>query len=363
MKPARLIFHDAKEFSGKLFALGNDSVAEVVFNTAMTGYQEILTDPSYTGQFVVMTYPMIGNYGVNDEDIESRKLFLDGLIVREYVDRPSNWRSTQTLKTYLEANNVIGMTDVDTRALTKYIRDSGAKKALITTSDLPIDYLLRSNNLNQNMVGQNLARHVTCDTSYEWKPPSETRYRVAVIDCGVKHNILELLREGGCQCDVYSLRTPPEKILAGQYDGFFISNGPGDPEPTKSAISLIQNLLGVKPTYGICLGHQIICLALGVKTYKLKFGHHGANHPVKNFDTGRVEITSQNHGFAVDADDLDRNGLEVTHVNLNDNTISGVRKKALKVASVQYHPEASPGPHDSRYFFRDFFDLMDADRA
>ncbi|RAP34274.1 carbamoyl phosphate synthase small subunit [Candidatus Marinamargulisbacteria bacterium SCGC AG-439-L15] len=360
MKKARLIFNDGKVFHGKLFSEGKDTISEVVFNTAMTGYQEILTDPSYSGQFVVMTYPHIGSYGINDEDIESRKLFLDGLIVRDYVDTYSNWRATKSLKTYLQENEIIGLTDVDTRALTKYIRESGAKKALLTTSEEPVDVLSKTNGLDETMTGADLVQFVTCDKPYTWQAPEKEIYRIAVIDCGVKYNILEMLRKGGCLCDIYSVDTPIETLLEKNYDGFFISNGPGDPEPTKNAIGLVKQLLGKKPLYGICLGHQIISLALGAKTFKLKFGHHGANHPVKNLATGKVEITSQNHGFAVDPDSLEGSTLKVTHVNLNDHTVAGVADESKLVASVQYHPEAAPGPHDSEYFFQDFFTLLDA---
>ena len=363
MSNARIIFGDGTEFQGRFFSTPSEKSAEVVFNTAMSGYQEILTDPSYKGQFVLMTYPMIGNYGVNDDDQESHALHLEGLIVREYVDEISNWRANKTLKTYLEENNKIGLTGVDTRALTLYLREFGARTALVTASDAPASELIKNHDLSKNLEGVCLATDVSCTDMYQWKAPETEKYTVAVIDCGCKHNILELLREGGCACDVYPATATSEQLLSKSYDGYFISNGPGDPEPATETISLVQDLIGKKPLYGICLGHQIISLALGAKTYKLKFGHHGANHPVQNIATGQVEISSQNHGFAVDPTTLEDNDLELTHVNLNDQTVSGIKHKLTPTASVQYHPEASPGPHDSRYFFKDFFALMDTHKA
>ncbi len=359
MKKAKIIFEDGVVFNARIFAEGNDTLSEIVFNTAMTGYQEILTDPSYTGQSVVMTYPMIGNYGINEEDVESRRCFLDAMIVREYVDTISNWRANKTLKQYLEENNVIGLTDVDTRALTRYLRDQGAKRALITSSNKSVEELLQETDLGSGMAGTDLARFVSCEKAYPWHKPSETKYRVAVIDCGVKYSILDMLKAGGCECDIYSIRTHAETILSQNYDGLFISNGPGDPEPVKSVINLVQELNGKLPIYGICLGHQIIGLANGLKTYKLKFGHHGANHPIKNLDTTKVEVTSQNHNFAISSDGIEDTNLRVTHLNLNDQTVAGLESKDGTLASVQFHPEAGPGPHDSRYFFLRFYQQMD----
>ncbi|MFC1771419.1 glutamine-hydrolyzing carbamoyl-phosphate synthase small subunit [Candidatus Margulisiibacteriota bacterium] len=359
MNKAKLIFEDGTVFNGKVFAKGEDCAGEVVFNTSMTGYQEILTDPSYCGQMVLMTYPLIGNYGVNNEDIESRKIFLKAFLVREYLDFPSNWRSTKSLKSYLEENNILGVEDLDTRAITRYIREKGAQKAMLTTSDKPDDQLLKELAAFPGIVGQNLVQQVTCDKPYIWEEGKvKSEYKVAVIDCGVKYNILRLLTSAGCKCFVFPASVKAVEILADNFDGVFISNGPGDPEPVKEVITTIQNLLGKIPMFGICLGNQLLGLALGGKTYKLKFGHHSANHPVKHLKTGQVEITSQNHGFCLDMDSLNKKETEITHLNLNDNTVEGFKHKNLPAFAVQYHPEASPGPHDSHYLFEEFIKLI-----
>lgn len=359
MKKARLVFEDGTVFNGTTFASGGECFGEVVFNTAMSGYQEILTDPSYCDQMVVMCYPIIGSYGINEEDMESKKIYLKAMIVREYMDYPSNWRSTKTLKQYLEEYNVLGVENIDTRALTRYLRKHGAKRAILTTSDLPLETLVEKVKSAPHMVGQELASQVACKEPYLLDSKLQKRFRVAVIDCGIKSNILRLLASYGCECHVLPPSVKAEDVLRGDYDGLFISNGPGDPEPVTSVIELLRNCLGKLPIFGICLGQQLMGIAFGGKTYKLAFGHHGANHPVKNLKTGRVEITSQNHGFNVDMSTLDPEEVEVTHINLNDNTVSGIRHKKYPAFSVQYHPEAAPGPHDSSYLFEDFVTMME----
>lgn len=354
---ARLILEDGSCYEGAAFAGEGKCFGELVFNTAMTGYQEIITDPSYANQVVMMTYPLIGNYGVNLEDVESRGLFLSGFVIREYSGIPSNWRSTQSLANYLNDNGVIGIEGVDTRAVTRHIREKGAQRSLITTSNEPLETLVAEVKASKGMAGQNCVSSVTCEEPYFWAPPTKNLYKVAVIDCGIKLNILRQLQSFGCHCQVFPADTPAETVLSGQFDGVFLSNGPGDPEPVVDTVKTVEGILGKLPIFGICLGHQMLSLALGGSTYKLKFGHHGANHPVKNLKTGKIEITSQNHGFAVDADGVD-DGVEVTHVNLYDGTNEGIAHKKLNAFSVQYHPEAAPGPHDSAYLFNDFITLM-----
>lgn len=356
---ARLIFENGTIFSGKVFANGQDNLGEVIFNTAMSGYQEILTDPSYYQQIVMMTYPLIGNYGINDDDIESRKLFLSGFIVREYLDFASNWRSQKTLKTYLEESGILGVDEMDTRAITRYIRTQGAQKALLTTSDESESVLIEKVKAYPGLSGRDLVKDVSCDSAYDWHTPtSPAKYRVAVIDCGTKYNILRILSSLGCQCHVFPSSVTADELFKAKVDGIFISNGPGDPAEVTSVVRTVQQLLGKLPLFGICLGHQILGLALGGTTYKLQFGHHGANHPVKNLITGHVEITSQNHGFCVDYQSLNSDDIAISHINLNDQTIEGIRHKKYPAFSVQYHPEASPGPHDSQYLFHDFIHLM-----
>ncbi|NBV83541.1 carbamoyl-phosphate synthase small subunit [bacterium] len=356
---ARLIFEDGTVFHGRAFAGSGERFGEVVFNTAMSGYQEVLTDPSYCGQMVLMTYPMIGSYGINTEDVESRGLFLEALLVREYIDFPSNWRSKQSLKSYLEQNGVLGVEGLDTRAITRYLRDHGAQRTLLTTSNESLEIALRRIKSSPTMQGLNLADKVSASGSYQWPMAGQApEFRVAVIDTGVKYNILRLLASHGCDCTVFPSTIDANEILAQDFDGVFLSNGPGDPEPVTSAITAIKTLLGKVPIFGICLGHQLLWLALGGKTYKLKFGHHGANHPVKNLATGHVEITSQNHGFCVDAESLSADDIEVTHVNLNDHTVEGFKHRKFPAFSVQYHPESAPGPHDSKYLFKEFVEMM-----
>lgn len=371
MKKATLVIEDGTVFEGFSFGREGEAYGEVVFNTSITGYQEILTDPSYNGQIVAMTYPEIGNYGVNPEDVESRMPFLRGFIVKEYWKEPSNWRSRGSLGKYLSDNGVVGIEGVDTRSLTRLIRSKGAQKAVISTTESDPQKLLRKVRASQGIVGIDLVTEVSCDNPYKWsegtgawRPASDTlsgekkRFRVVAYDYGLKQNILRKLVDHGCEVTIAPSRTPPHEILSMKPDGIFLSNGPGDPAAVAYAVESVRTLIGKKPIFGICLGHQILGLALGGSTYKLKFGHRGANQPVKNLRTGKVEITSQNHGFAVDAESLGGD-VEITHINLNDNTVEGLRHREHPVFSVQYHPEASPGPHDSSYLFREFIELME----
>jgi carbamoyl-phosphate synthase small subunit len=354
---ARLVFEDGVEFKGRFFSDVGERVGEVVFNTSMSGYQEVITDPSYAGQMVVMTYPIIGNYGICPEDAESRGLFLNAILVKEYIDFPSNFRSVETLKSYLDRHGVLGVEGLDTRAITRYVRLHGAMRAMITGSDEPVEALRARIHQEPSMVGQNLASQVTCSQAYQWPSDGPARFKVAVIDCGVKHMILRHLALRGCECTVFPNSVSDEVILSGGFDGVFLSNGPGDPEVVTDTIAMLKGILGKLPIFGICLGHQLLALALGGRTEKLKFGHHGANHPVKNLKTGDVEITSQNHGFCVKPESLGEE-VEVTHINLNDLTNEGISHRRFMAFSVQYHPESAPGPHDSHYLFDQFIQDM-----
>lgn len=374
---ALLALEDGRTFKCRSFTGPGETWGEVVFNTSMTGYQEVLTDPSYSGQMVVMTYPLMGNYGVNLEDVESHKIQVSGFIVREYQNFPSNFRSTATLADYLKKQGVLGIDQLDTRALTRHIRKAGAMRAFISTQDLdPLSLAKRAKKI-PSMVGQDLVSQVTTKSPYYWingKPifceQSSTaldknvwkykreKYSVVAFDFGVKYNILRCLEHAGCEVVVVPASTDPKIVKAMAPDGIFLSNGPGDPGPVKYAIETIRTLLGYRPIFGICLGHQLLGLALGGKSFKLKFGHRGANQPVKNLLTGKIEITSQNHGFAVDTDSLTKKNIEITHINLNDNTLEGFRHCELPIIAVQYHPEASPGPHDAVYLFDEFTKLM-----
>ncbi len=365
-----LMLEDGSFFEGEHFGAYGEKFGEAVFNTSMTGYQEILTDPSYNGQIITMTYPEIGNYGVNEEDCESSKPFVKGLVVREYWKTPSNWRSAATLGDYMKKHGIVGIQGVDTREITKKIRMGGAQKCVISTEDSKPESLLKKIKSSPGIVGQDLATEVSCGKPYEWtegndgwriagneKHSERRKPRVVAYDFGIKSSILRNLSDFGCRITVVPSKTPPHEALAIEPDGVFLSNGPGDPEAVEYAAENIKGLLGKIPVFGICLGHQIISLALGGKTFKMKFGHRGGNHPVKNLKNGKVEITSQNHGFSVDPDSLDRE-TEITHINLNDNTVEGLENPEKSVFAVQYHPESSPGPHDSSYLFEKFVSMM-----
>jgi carbamoyl-phosphate synthase small subunit len=374
---ALLALEDGRTFPCRSFTGPGETSGEVVFNTSMTGYQEVLTDPSYRGQMVTMTYPLIGNYGINLEDVESERIQVAALLVREYQDFPSNFRSTDTLAGYLKNQEVLGIEDLDTRALTRHIRNIGAMRAVLSTHDLDPASLVKKANAIPGMEGQDLVRSVTTAAPYYWtggKPVAcepddlkkggriwsrrEDRHAVVAFDFGIKYNILRLLETSGCEVVVVPASTGAETIRALEPDGIFLSNGPGDPDPVTYAIETVRELLEYRPIFGICLGIQLLGIAMGGRTYKLKFGHRGANQPVKNLSTGRVEITSQNHGFAVAIESLEDRELEITHINLNDDTLEGFRHRSLPIFAVQYHPEASPGPHDARYLFDEFIEAM-----
>ena len=359
--PAVLVLENGIIFHGTSIGAEKNAGGEVCFNTGMTGYQETFTDPSYHGQILTMTYPHIGNYGVNDIDNESQKIQIAGLVVKDLCDTPSNFQSQSSLQDYLKEQNITGIQDVDTRALTKIIRSEGAMNALISTDVDDIAGITKTLDTVPKMTGLDLVSKVTCKESYPYPPPKEminNKYHVAVVDYGVKTNILKQLTESGCRLTVYPAATEKEQLLAAEIDGVVLSPGPGDPAAVNYGIDLVKSLLGKKPIFGICLGHQILCHALGASTYKLKFGHRGCNHPVKNLSTGRVEITSQNHGFAVAIESLPES-MQATHISLNDNTLEGIQSLNFPAFSVQYHPESSPGPHDSRYLFNHFIELMD----
>jgi carbamoyl-phosphate synthase small subunit len=362
---ALIALEDGNIFEGESFTGSGEISGEIVFNTSMTGYQEILTDPSYKGQIVTMTYPLIGNYGINQEDMESRRVQVEGFIVHEYQPFYSNWRANKSLAQFLMENMVLGIEGVDTRALTRHLRLEGAMKGVISTLDLnPASLVKKAINV-PSLVGRDLVREVTWPKPYYWKGGlvekpvtiEEKPYRVVALDLGVKFNILRQL-EKKCSVLVLPAHTGAAKILSLNPDGIFLSNGPGDPAGVGYVVETVRRLIGQKPIFGICLGHQILGLALGGKTFKLKFGHRGANQPVKNLLSGRVEITAQNHGFCVDLDSLDQDEIELTHLNLNDNTCEGIRHRQLPIFGVQYHPENSPGPHDASYLFDQFFELM-----
>jgi carbamoyl-phosphate synthase small subunit len=367
---AALALADGRVFFGQALGATGEISGEVVFNTSMSGYQEILTDPSYRGEIVTMTYPLIGNYGINREDIESSKPHLSGFVVKEACDIPSNWRSEMSLDAYLKENNIIGLSGIDTRALVRHIRDKGAQTGVISTIDLDADSLVAKAKAAPSIVGLDLVQEVTCKEPYDWnegtwgladgyeKREGPAAYKVVAYDFGIKYNILRNLVSKGCAVTVVPANTSAEEVLSMQPDGVFLSNGPGDPEPITYAQENIRQLLGKVPLFGICLGHQLLSIALGGKTYKLKFGHRGGNQPVRRGDGHNVEITSQNHGFAVDANSLEKDAV-VTHINLNDNTVEGLEHKTMPAFSVQYHPEASPGPHDANYLFGEFIKLMD----
>jgi len=359
-----LVLANGQAFRGRLRGAQRPTSGEVIFNTAMTGYQEILTDPSYHGQIVTMTYPHIGNYGTNDEDVEARRPFAGGMIVKELSPVVSNWRATESLDDYLKRHGITVLEGLDTRALVVSIRDEGSVPGLIVPAEgVELDRLKTEAAELPDMVGRNLARAVSVDAPYTWDggdaAPPETGepYRVIAYDFGIKHNILRMLAARGAQVEVVPYDYPAERVLAARPDGVFLSNGPGDPEPVEAGVAAVKALLGQVPVFGICLGHQILGLALGGSSYKLKFGHHGANHPVKDVDTGKIEITSHNHGFALREDSLPAS-VRVTHRSLNDGTVEGLESLEHPAYSVQYHPEASPGPHDAAYLFDRFIAMM-----
>ncbi len=408
-RSATLALEDGRVFNGRAAGAYTRRGGEVVFNTSLTGYQEVFTDPSYAAQIVCLTYPHIGNVGTNLDDQESSRPYIESLVVREFSDLASNWRSTETAQLYLNRYNIPVIWDLDTRALVRHIRRVGALRGMVATDGTPAEQLVAEARSLPAMAGLELASTVTCSRSYQWTqgsielaaaPSPETanvgaavkrgegvegigvgpnsatgrpilrraaqdeprRYKVVAYDFGIKQNILRLLVDARCDVTIVPAQTLPEDVLALDPDGVFLSNGPGDPEPITYAVESIRKLLGRVPIFGICLGHQLAGLALGGKTYKLKFGHHGSNHPVKNLRTEHIEITAQNHGFVVDPDSLRSSEVEITHLNLNDGTNEGLRHRSLPFFSVQYHPEASPGPHDSHYLFKDFIDMMDQQR-
>ncbi|WP_196890006.1 glutamine-hydrolyzing carbamoyl-phosphate synthase small subunit [Aureivirga sp. CE67] len=357
-KKARLIFEDGKCFEGTTFALTGDRTAEVVFNTAMCGYQEVLTDPSYMGQMVVFTYPEIGNYGINHEDAESRRIFLEAIIVKSYNEIPCNYKSEMPLHEYLRRYNVMGVEGIDTRSLTLYLRERGACNAILTTSKAPIEELVHLVKINVGIKGVNFVNHAT-NKNLITKPNLESsELNIAVIDCGLKYNIVKLLEENNCNCTIFPSTIHVDEILKeNKFDGLFLSNGPGDPEPLVNLLEITKQALGKLPIFGICMGHLVLGEVLGFKTAKQKFGQHGVNHPVKDLRTGEVKITSQNHNFVL-LEDNSLEDIEITHINLNDNSVAGIRHKKYPAFSVQFHPEASPGPYDAKYLFHEFYEMV-----
>ncbi|VAW16572.1 Carbamoyl-phosphate synthase small chain, partial [hydrothermal vent metagenome] len=357
---AILFLEDGRSFLGRSLSIEGERSGEAVFNTSMTGYQEILTDPSYAGQIVTMTYPLIGNYGVNKEDVESNKIHVKGFVVKEYCRHHSNFRATQSLIDYLNENGILAVEGIDTRALTRHLREKGAMKAVISTEDFDEKSLAEKISKTPSMAGADWVGKVTTEKAYVRSPSGglQAKYVIAAIDCGIKTNIIRIFNQLGCDIHVFPSTVTSTEIENLNPDGVFVSNGPGDPAAVKSVSQTIQKFFGRIPVFGICLGHQIIGLALGAKTYKLKFGHRGANHPVRDSMNNRIGITSQNHGFCVDIDSLDANDIESVNINLNDQTLEGFRHKTMPIISFQHHPEAAPGPHDVQYLFNTFIDLM-----
>ena len=351
----KIVLENGREFYGWGFGADKEAINEIVFNTSMVGYQEIVSDPSYTGQMVVLTYPLIGNYGMTDEDYETKVPTMGGLIVREYNDTPSNFRYTKTLSDVLEENDIPAIQGVDTRRITRIIRTEGAQKVMICRPDVPAQEAVAK--MKAYEIPRDVVRQVSCKKTWFSRTPSH-KYDVVAVDCGIKHNIIRTLNKKGCNVIVVPYDTTPRQIMSYHPDGLFLSNGPGDPEVVTPVIETVRRLRGKLPIFGICLGHQMISLAYGAQTYKMKFGHRGGNHPVKNLKTGKIEITSQNHSFAVKPESLAGTGLELTHINILDNTAEGVECKADKIFSVQYHPESAPGPQDSSYLFDKFIEMM-----
>ncbi|MCF6155807.1 MAG: glutamine-hydrolyzing carbamoyl-phosphate synthase small subunit [Candidatus Brocadia sp.] len=368
-KKAILVLADGTSFTGYSLGATGEKIGEVVFNTSMMGYQEILTDPSYKGQMVVMTYPLIGNYGINEKDYESCSPFLEGFIVKEYSPFPSNWRSQISLDEFLKNRGIVGIQGIDTRELTRRLRDYGVQQGIVSTDDFDVTSLTKKIKSAPGLVGIDLVKSVTCDNSYDWKDSNQDagkpkKCKVVVYDCGVKYNILRKLNSAGCSVTVVPAQTQSQAVLDMKPDGIVLSNGPGDPAAVPYMIENIKGLLGKKPVFGICLGHQLMALTLGLKTYKLKFGHHGGNQPVIDLNTKKVEITAQNHSFAVTAPQEGTvhkspyGNVEITHINLNDKSVEGLKCHTIPAFSVQYHPEASPGPHDASYLFERFIEMM-----
>jgi len=372
---AILALEDGSVFEGRSFGASAERSGEVVFNTAITGYQEIFTDPSYAGQIVILTNPQIGNYGTNAADNESARPYIEGLVVREFSSITSNWRSDEEAREFFGKHGIPVVSELDTRALVRHLRNRGVMRGVLSAVETDTAKLVEKARQIPTMAGLDLASRVSTAEPYTWdkpvepcspselvRPPAEARFRVVAYDFGIKQNILRRLVQVGCRVTVVPALTSAEDVLALKPDGVFLSNGPGDPEPLQTQVANVRKLIGKTPIFGICLGHQILGLAVGGSTYKLKFGHRGANHPVINQVTNRVEITSHNHGFAVDPDSLNTNEVEITHMNLNDQTLEGFRHRSHPVFCVQYHPEAAPGPHDSHYLFDDFVKLMAGER-
>ena len=351
----KIVLEDGEEYLGYGFGANAESICEIVFNTSMVGYQEIVSDPSYTYQMVVMTYPLIGNYGITDDDYETGKPSIGGLVVREYNDHPSNFRYTKTLSEYLEENNIPGIYGVDTRKITRSIRDKGSRKVIITDISTTKEEAMEK--IKSYQIPKDAVSKVSCKKKW-YARTANAKYNVVAVDCGIKLNIVRSLNKRKCNVTVVPYNTTAEEVISLKPDGVFLSNGPGDPEDVKEVIKLVKELKGKYPIFGICLGHQMISLAYGAKTYKLKFGHRGGNHPVLNLKTDKIEITSQNHSYAVDEESLKSTKLEPTHKNILDNTIEGIECKKDRIFSVQYHPESAPGPQDSGYLFDKFINIM-----